>query len=82
MTLDKSTRGWFLFGAFNSFLANVFRFTALALAPVSIVIPLMRSSVVFIVGFNWLLNRELESFDRRVIGGIGVSMFGAVLLVI
>ncbi|MDA1173733.1 MAG: DMT family transporter [Chloroflexi bacterium] len=82
LTLDKSTRGWFLFGAFNSFLANVFRFTALALAPVSIVIPLMRSSVVFIVGFNWLLNRELESFDRRVIGGIGVSMFGAVLLVI
>ena len=82
LTLDKSTRGWFLFGAFNSFLANVFRFTALALAPVSIVIPLMRSSVVFTVGFNWLLNRELESFDRRVIGGIGVSMFGAVLLVI
>ena len=82
LTLDKSTRGWFLFGAFNSFLANVFRFTALALAPVSIVIPLMRSSVVFTVGFNWLLNRELESFDVRVIGGIGVSMGGAVLLVI
>jgi drug/metabolite transporter (DMT)-like permease len=81
-TLDKSTRGWFLFGAFNSFLANVFRFTALALAPVSIVIPLMRSAVVFTVGFNWLLNRELESFDSRVMGGIGVSMVGAVLLVI
>lgn len=82
LTLDKNTRGWFLFGAFNSFLANVFRFTALALAQVSIVIPLMRSAVVFTVGFNWLLNRELESFDARVIGGIGVSMVGAVLLVI
>jgi drug/metabolite transporter (DMT)-like permease len=82
LTLDKATRGWFLFGAFNSFLANVFRFTALALAPVSIVIPLMRSAIVFTVGFNWLLNRHLESFDPRVLGGIAVSLVGAVLLVI
>ena len=80
LTLDKSTHGCFLFGAFNSFFANVFRFTALAL--VSIVIPLMQSATVFTVGFNWLLSRQRESFGAWVLTGITVSMYGAVLSVI
>ena len=80
--LDKGARGMFLVGGFSSWLANMFRFSALALAPVSIIIPLMRSSVLFSLVMNWFFNRHLESFEPKVIGGILISMVGAVLLVI
>jgi uncharacterized membrane protein len=80
--LDKNARGWFLFAAVASFTANVFRFTSLALAPVSVVIPLMRSAVLFTIVFNYFINRDLESFEPRVLGGIAVSLVGAVLLVV
>jgi drug/metabolite transporter (DMT)-like permease len=82
LTLDKGARLWFLVGAFNSFLANVFRYTALALAPVSVVVPLMRIAILFQIGFNYFINRTLESFEPRVIGGILISLAGALLLVI
>ena len=82
LRLDKGARGWFILGAVTSFLANVFRFSALALAPVSIVIPLMRTSFVFQIGFNYLINRSIESFEPRVLVGIVVSLSGAVLIAI
>lgn len=80
--LDRGARMWFLVAGFNSFLANLFRFSALALAPVSVIIPLMRTATVFGVGFNLLLNRSLESFEPRVLTGIGVSVAGAILVVL
>lgn len=82
VNLDNRARMWFLLAGFNSFLANVFRFSALALAPVSVVIPMMRTSVVFGLGFNLLMNRSLETFEPRVLGGIAISAAGATLLVI
>ena len=82
LTLDKGARLWFFAGGASSFLANVFRYSALALAPVSLVIPLMRLSVLFALGFNFLLNRHLETFEPRVLVGILVSLVGATLLVI
>ena len=80
--LDKSARGFFLLGGLSSWLANMFRFSALALAPVSIVIPLMRSAVLFTLVLNFVFNRQLESFEPKVLGGILISLVGAVLLVI
>lgn len=80
LRLDKDVRWWFILGAVGSFLANVFRFSALALAPVSVVIPLMRTSFVFQIGFNYLINRSIESFEPRVIAGIVISLAGAILI--
>ena len=82
LKLDANARKWFLFGAVASFVANVLRFMSLALAPVSIVIPLMRSAVLFTIVFNYFMNRDLESFEPRVLTGIGISLVGAVLLVV
>jgi len=82
LRLDKDARWWFILGAVGSFLANVFRFSALAFAPVSGVIPLMRTSFVFQIGFNYLINRSIESFEPRVIAGIVISLAGAVLIAI
>ena len=82
ITLDKSARKLFLIAGFGSWLANMFRFSALALAPVTVVIPLMRSALVFTVILNFIFNRHLESYEPRVLAGIAVGMVGAILVVI
>ena len=82
ITLDRNARGMFLIGGMSSWLANMFRFSALALAPVSIVIPLMRSAVLFTLLMNFVFNRHLESFEPKVLAGIAISTAGAILLVI
>ena len=78
--VDRTARYWFLLSAFNSFVANIFRFSALALAPVSVVIPMIRTFTIFQLGFNFLINRSLETFEPRVLAAIAVSAAGAVLL--
>lgn len=62
------------------FLAQLFRFAALAIAPVSLVTPLTRLGVVFVPTLGFIFNRNLESFSLRVLTGIALSGLGAVLL--
>ena len=73
---------WFLFGALTIILAQLFRFLALSHAPVTVVVPLMRGGIVFTILLSFIFNRSLESFDRRVLAGIAVSLAGSVALVI
>jgi drug/metabolite transporter (DMT)-like permease len=81
-SIDWSKGKWFLFTSVNSFSANLFRLLALTVAPVTIVTPLMRTQAIFALLLNYAINRRLESFEARVVGGILVSMTGAVLIVI
>lgn len=62
------------------FLAQLFRFAALAIAPVSLVTPLTRLGVVFVPTLSFVFNRNLESFSPRVLISIVLSGLGAVLL--
>jgi len=78
--LESSTRGWFLLSALFVALSQFFRYVALAVAPVSVVVPIQRLSVVFRLIFNVILNREHEVFDRWVVGSILLSVVGAVAL--
>ncbi len=64
------------------FLAQLFRFAALAIAPVSLVTPLARLGVVFVPTLSFIFNRNLESFSPRVLTGVALSGVGAVLLAI
>ena len=78
--LDRATLGWFLLSALFVALSQLFRYVALALAPVSVVTPIQRLSVVFRILFNAGLNREHEVLDRRVLFAILLSVLGAVCL--
>lgn len=78
--LDRNTRGWFLLSALFVALSQFFRYVALAVAPVSVVVPIQRLSVVFRLIFNAILNREHEVFDHWVIGSILLSVVGAIAL--
>jgi len=78
--LDRGSAGWFLLAAFFVGLSQFFRYAALAVAPVAVVVPIQRLSIVFRLLFNALLNREHEVFDRVVVVTILLSVAGAVAL--
>ena len=63
------------------FLAQLLRFSALAIADVSVVNPLQRMANVFTVILTWIFNRSLETITLRVVIGVLVSFAGSALLV-
>lgn len=80
--LDRANAKWFAASGLFVFLAQAFRYMALAVAPVSVVVPVQRLSVVFRVIFSWMLNRDHEVITFWVLAGIGLSFAGAMALTI
>lgn len=82
LALDRRSLPWFTMSGFTVFLSQAFRYLALGIAPVIVVAPIMRLSLVFRVIFSWFLNREYESFEPYVLWGIAVSFVGAMALTV
>ena len=80
--LDPIAGKWFLASGIFVFLSQMFRYMAFALAPVSVVVPLQRLSVVFRVIFSWMLNRDHEALGYGVLIGIALSVLGALALTV
>lgn len=78
--LDPIARKWFALSGIFVFLSQMFRYMALSVAPVSVVVPIQRLSVVFRVIFSWYMNREHEVFTASALIGIAVSLLGAIAL--
>jgi hypothetical protein len=58
----------------------MFLYMGYAVAPVSVVSPIQRLSIVFRVYAGWLINPHHEVFGGRVITGTVVSLLGAIAL--
>jgi uncharacterized membrane protein len=80
LSIDRRSAGWFGVSAVFVGVSHMFRYTALAIAPITVVAPIQRSASVFKVFFNWLINREHEVFEPRLLAGIAVSVIGGVAL--
>jgi drug/metabolite transporter (DMT)-like permease len=80
LKVERSAAKWFTISGFFVFFAQMFRYLALAIAPVTVVAPIQRLSLLFRVGLSTVLNREHEVFDARVVSGILVSLLGALAL--
>lgn len=78
--LDRTARKWFALSGIFVFLSQMFRYMALAIAPVSVVTPIQRLSVVFRTIFSWVINRDHEVFTGPVLFGIALSLLGAFAL--
>jgi uncharacterized membrane protein len=61
-------------------ISQIFLYLAMAIAPVSVVQPLMRFSTLFRTLFSWLLNRDHESFELGLLVAIAISLVGALAL--
>lgn len=79
-SVDRQSVKWFLMSAFFVGLSQMTRYMALALAPITVVAPLQRSASLFRVIFNWMINREYEVFERRLLVGIFISVLGGMSL--
>lgn len=71
---------WFIWIGVTVCLSQIFLYLAMAIAPVTVVQPLMRMSNIFGVLFAWYVNREHEVFDKSVMVAIGLSVVGAAAL--
>ena len=73
-------RRWFLLAGVIGFLAQMSRYVALGLAPVYVVVPLMRTVPLFVLVFSFLVNRRLEVFSPKLVVGVLVAVLGLIVL--
>lgn len=78
--IDKVSAKWFLISGVAVGLSQMLRYMALAVAPVSVVSPIMRLSIVFRLYFGAWLNPDHEIFGGRVIAATLISLVGAIAL--
>lgn len=71
---------WFTLAGALVGISQMLRYTALSLAPVTVVTPIQATSSVFRTIFGWFINREYEVFGVWVYLGILFSMSGAIAL--
>jgi uncharacterized membrane protein len=79
-SIPTSGMNWYLLSSALVALSQLFRYMALVVAPVSVVVPIQRLSVIFRLIFNAMLNRKNERLDPMVILGIFLSVIGAAAL--
>jgi drug/metabolite transporter (DMT)-like permease len=80
LSTDRRAVNWFIWAGCNVCAAQLFRYMALAVAPVSVVAPLMQLQVVFRWIFGWTMNRDQEIFDIWTFLGMVISLVGALAL--
>jgi uncharacterized membrane protein len=80
LAVDRETLKWFTLAGVLVCLSQMFRYMALSVAPVTVVQPIQRMSVLFRFLFGWVLNREHEIFDNRIYVGAALSLIGALAL--
>ncbi len=77
---DPRASRWFFMSGFFVSVSQLLLYMALALAPVSVIIPLQRLSVVFRVVFSGLINRNAEILDSYILLAIAISVVGALCI--
>lgn len=80
LSVDRQAAKWFTVSGVVVCVSQMVRYLALALAPVTVVAPILRTSIVFRVLFGWIVNRDHEVFGLGMVIGLAVSLVGAVAL--
>jgi drug/metabolite transporter (DMT)-like permease len=78
--LDRESAKWFLMAGISVGISQMTRYMAIAVAPVSVVTPIQRLSLVFRIYFGAWLNPHHEVFGGRLIAGTVISLAGAIAL--
>ena len=77
---DREAVKWFTFSGFLVFFSQMFLYMAMSIAPVTVVSPINRLSILFRLFFSRLLNPQHEVFGGSVVLATVVSLAGAVAL--
>ncbi len=79
-SMDRAGVPWYLLSGVLVFLAQMLRFLALGLAPVTVVSPIQRLSLVARVIAGYFINRRHELLNAGVLAGVAVSLLGTAIL--
>jgi uncharacterized membrane protein len=71
---------WFTYSAVSVAIAQIFLYMAYAVAPISVVAPIMQLHLALRIMFARLLNPQHEIFGGRMLLGTGLSLLGAVAI--
>jgi drug/metabolite transporter (DMT)-like permease len=78
--LDPAAAKWFAIAGVCVCFAQMLRYMALVLAPVTVVTPIQRLSLVFRLYFSRVINPQHEMFGGRIVAATAVSLLGALAL--
>jgi drug/metabolite transporter (DMT)-like permease len=78
--LDRDAAKWFAISGVCVCFAQMLRYMALVLAPVSVVTPIQRLSLMFRLYFSRIINPQHEVFGGRIVTATIVSLAGALAL--
>jgi len=78
--LERENLRWFLYSGVFVALAQGLFYSAIAVAPIMVVMPLMQLSLVFRFGFAKTLNRHHEVFGPLVTLGTALAIMGACMI--
>ena len=78
ISISKTSVRWFSMSAILIGVSQMLRYTALTIAPVSVVAPIQQTTVVFQVIFSWFINRNHEPFGKWLLLGLSSSVLGAI----
>lgn len=79
-SIDRESAKWFVISGIAIGISQMTRYMALAVAPVSVVTPIQRLSLIIRIYFGARINPHHEVFGERLIWGTIVSFAGAVAL--
>ncbi len=80
LAVDPESAKWFTLAGVLVCISQIFLYMAMSIAPVTVVSPINRLSILFRLYFSKLLNPHHEVFGGRIVLGTIVSLSGAFLL--
>jgi len=80
LAVEPEAAKWFTVSGVTVCLSQMFMYMGFAVAPVSVVSPIQRLSIVFRIYFGHILNPQHEVFGSNVYLGTAVSLIGALAL--
>jgi uncharacterized membrane protein len=78
--VEPEAAKWFTISGVLVCLSQMFRYMALSVAPVTVVTPIQRLSILFRIYCGKMLNPDHEVFGGKIILGTIVSLFGTLAL--
>jgi uncharacterized membrane protein len=80
IAISRESAKWFTLSGVLVFLSQMFLYMAMSVAPVTVVSPINRLSILFRLYFSRMLNPQHEVFGGSVVAGTIVSLAGAIAL--
>jgi uncharacterized membrane protein len=80
LAVKPESAKWFTISGVLVCLSQMFLYMAMSIAPVTVISPISRLSIIFRLYFSRLLNPEHEVFGGKIILGTVISLLGALAL--